>query len=325
MTFFYPDRTKITRKNAGEQFIKIYSCNYYSDFEARLKEFFGDGWNCYDVKNHTGYDQRKLTVQNNNTRFEAAVDNALELGFCTQKACEQFKDITIMQKITKETNEEKIVTVKSKDAIPSVKLMIYLCLIWKVGRVSVEEYKEADEDEEKAIRIVFHKNCEYNESDKDCVIFYNNKRIVLNSIFFEDVKQIANTNIGLNKTNKEAFLENLLKFRRPNLASTYALALWFFVTKGQSPIYDRYADIALRAIDQNKKVGHLNVKDDEKVVFKGIDSDITETTINYHLDYIAMLNQYFDWEHKIDKERRDIDRALWVYGHMFETKLPEKR
>ena len=94
------------------------------------------------------------------------------------------------------------------------------------------------------------------------------------------------------------------------LGSVSLIALLFFITQGELPIYDRYAEIALKAIAGNIRPGQ-EVRYAELPGKNDTASEIWKSRIQ---PYINTLEMFFgdEWE-----RNRDIDRALWVYGHLF--------
>ncbi len=104
------------------------------------------------------------------------------------------------------------------------------------------------------------------------------------------------------------------------------LTLLFFITKGECPIYDRFAMAALLSIDaENSK---KNEKGDHNIIYlpgdiiyleslpeKGDDKfkGLLANDDSIYCKYYDLLKKYFDKE----IINRNVDRALWVYGHIF--------
>jgi hypothetical protein len=92
----------------------------------------------------------------------------------------------------------------------------------------------------------------------------------------------------------------------------YILTVLFFVTHGRFPIYDRYAHIAALAIDQGLPPG----------------SCVTYRDVQKWSDFQHYMNLLLRISKACPQQlgnppmfiSRPIDRALWVYGHFFETK-----
>lgn len=92
----------------------------------------------------------------------------------------------------------------------------------------------------------------------------------------------------------------------------YSIAVLFFVSKGIYPIYDRFADTALRCIfseepkypfvGDSKKLGSFNIQ---------------SYYLNEYQDKINILLKELNISKVNFIEYRDLDRALWVYGHGF--------
>ncbi len=97
------------------------------------------------------------------------------------------------------------------------------------------------------------------------------------------------------------------------IGTVYMITLIYFLSAGELPIYDKFAQISVDAILKGKKPG-------EAVRFKELPVKATAefSTVmdngNAYKNYIESLNIIFGDEYKTN---RDIDRALWVYGHLF--------
>ena len=105
---------------------------------------------------------------------------------------------------------------------------------------------------------------------------------------------------------------NALQVKR--FGTTYMITMLYFLSRGKSPIYDRFAAKAVEAIcrgvsptqsDVPIVVPELPAKDSEG--FKRVYKERIEP-------YKAKLDQIFGNRWKAD---RCVDRALWVYGHAF--------
>lgn len=122
----------------------------------------------------------------------------------------------------------------------------------------------------------------------------------LNMIRPELDKKIKNGDINgsyeLIKTNKV-----------DGIGPVYIISILFFISKGKFPIYDRFARVALDSIDEGIKSK------------KGDSAKYSTITIDEYIDYknkLDKLYKEFYNDEDIDYIRnRDLDRALWVYGH----------
>jgi hypothetical protein len=93
--------------------------------------------------------------------------------------------------------------------------------------------------------------------------------------------------------------------------NVYILTVLFFAAHGRYPIYDRYAHVAAQAIGQDLRPG----------------SNVRYKELQNWVDYESYMNLLRD-VNKTDAKpsgdssmlvSRPVDRALWVYGHFFDT------
>ena len=85
--------------------------------------------------------------------------------------------------------------------------------------------------------------------------------------------------------------------------TVYILTILYFITKGQQPIFDRCAYKAAKAIFLGKQPNDIWYESPSSKSAKGI--------LNVISDYKWYLEQVFG----MSDISRDVDRALWVYGH----------
>lgn len=116
----------------------------------------------------------------------------------------------------------------------------------------------------------------------------------------------------LTSLSPEEILEKLRIQNIQNLGSVYLITLVSFITKGEYPIFDRFAQVAVSAIISGAKPGAYieekalsDRKSNAKAIINRCDSI-----------YVDSLKYVFGERYK---QNRDIDRALWVYGHLFES------
>ena len=95
------------------------------------------------------------------------------------------------------------------------------------------------------------------------------------------------------------------------LGTVYIITLLYFISHGQYPIYDRFAWKAIQAICDDTKPGdviHASELPEKK-------SHAFDTVFDTYMNpYMDKLKSVFGSTYQ---ESRDIDRALWVYGHKF--------
>lgn len=150
-----------------------------------------------------------------------------------------------------------------------------------------------------------------------------------------DIDQVVSAVEGLNYyDDKSGFLPEL--FKRLNkikgIGPVITITLAYFMSNGELPIYDRFAHIALLAIneiDLKDKVTADFFYTNDYINSVSITSDLSiqENLHRYSLyrDRIRRLNQQMGISNGVDKDR-SIDQALWTYGHLFnETKIREAR
>lgn len=143
----------------------------------------------------------------------------------------------------------------------------------------------------------------------------------------------------MSETEAKNLLKTLLKF--DGIGPVYAITLLYFITRGQYPIYDKFAHIAIVVIYNQKQYGSiiydrylnrntpLSDGPEQTVYLNSIDlkekgsnepkgQAIDKLFSDYHDHYLTPLNTLFHCEYGKDfNTDRRIDRALWVYGHLF--------
>ena len=159
-----------------------------------------------------------------------------------------------------------------------------------------------------------------------------NYTITINDQFVEFV---INSSVATDDDAVEA-LKTIMEV--PNIGFTYAVTLLYFMSKGQYPIYDKFAHIALLVIDGGSSFDCI-IKDSE-LQGKGrgknrkveIPSNIDKTADDknekikfafdkYKENYIGRINRIFNMNYGEEMiSDRTVDRALWVYGHLFNDK-----
>jgi len=122
------------------------------------------------------------------------------------------------------------------------------------------------------------------------------------------------------------------------LGNVYIITLRYFATRGEDPIYDQYADRAIKAISGNFSGGyglwvngpdHFDLNDisdltdprsligktDISLLIKSPDmSSLSNKRVDdVYNQYKELLIKVFDKDYK----KREVDQALWTYGHLF--------
>ncbi len=173
-------------------------------------------------------------------------------------------------------------------------------LAWKIGKInhkkSTDKFVYADD---------------WTNADKFNVKRYG-KKFELSLLAEYIVNNINNLENEV-KTNPQNVLNRLKSLNINGLGTVYLITLLYFISKGEYPIYDRFAKIAIDAISGDKTPGSFVEYNElpEK------NSREFETVIEQVIEYKKQIEDIFGTEHI---KNRDIDRALWVYGHSFTNK-----
>ncbi|MBO4563153.1 MAG: hypothetical protein J5772_06030 [Clostridia bacterium] len=107
----------------------------------------------------------------------------------------------------------------------------------------------------------------------------------------------------------------ILRDAPTGIGAVYAITLLFFITKGNKPIYDQYAMMALFNMTPDPLIGYHELP--QRGTEGRIDGGFIEKLTERYEQYIALLEHHFG---DMYKKCRDIDRALWVYGHLCKDK-----
>lgn len=122
---------------------------------------------------------------------------------------------------------------------------------------------------------------------------------------------------------KELFLKIKDAYSLFNYGTVYIINQMFFLSRGAIPIYDRFAHVAVKALRMGKSplevfVPNAPLKNEQP---KGKDRVNKKyfLAVNNLEEYMWLLNEVFPDEiHKngdIMFISRELDQALWVYGH----------
>lgn len=107
------------------------------------------------------------------------------------------------------------------------------------------------------------------------------------------------------------------------IGPVYAITLLYFLSKGRYPIYDKFAHIAIKMIEEELPFKSLVEDKTLEKEFSTGAVDAEKIFRSYQDKYIARLHNVFGDAYQ---KNRDIDRALWVYGHLFsDTKKNQQR
>lgn len=143
--------------------------------------------------------------------------------------------------------------------------------------------------------------------EKDAIeISYRGKTINPTKVMSVCSRIDGKEDIDLKKT-----IEELKKI--DGVGNVIAITIIYFVTKGvKYPIYDKFAHTALIKINREDEFDTL--VNDKELSKEFRDGDNLDAVIADYNNYIEMVSEMeHDWKGPI----RSTDRALWMYGHLF--------
>ena len=91
-----------------------------------------------------------------------------------------------------------------------------------------------------------------------------------------------------------------------NVGAVYIINLLFFLSKGEYPIYDKFAHVALKALS-------LGVSPSYAFVGGAPEKGEIKKVKSMYLDYVSLIDSLIGLE--VYGKDRKWDRALWAYGH----------
>ena len=176
-------------------------------------------------------------------------------------------------------------------------------LAWKIGKI---KHKDTDENG----KITFSKD-PYHFN----IYRYGKKWEEIKEFVEYIVKHIDRLYLT-SKDSPQEVLNELGKKAKNGIGPVYLITLLYFISKGQYPIYDRFAYIALQEIKNGAepfttKIEPQTLPNKTSKKFKSVYEDYIEPymqdiSLVFGSDYNSSIEEY-----------RNIDRALWVYGHAF--------
>ncbi len=173
-------------------------------------------------------------------------------------------------------------------------------LAWKAGRLQIDNGKP----------VLFCKN------EEDCSFYLNGNGSHIKIDEFNAYCKNLNDNksalldcVDHGKWN-EAYKIGLEKAPK-NIGMVNILNALFFISKGKAPIYDKFVHKAVLALNRNQSPVDISLADNPNK------TDDKKISAIYH-DYMKLLKEVFP-DYEFNKGgifiSRELDRALWVYGH----------
>lgn len=206
---------------------------------------------------------------------------------------------------------------------------IFLILAWKIGGIDMKQSNNLLLNPDR--KIYYYENKGWNEKELKGksygkLIEFDN---VLNvsAVLSETRKEWNKKGFAVDATAASDLLTNLTRKNARQMGSVYYLTLLYFLTSSRWPIYDQYAYKAMDAIIREKEPYRESVdykkelpeKVNGKDFSKDLSSVVFENSVYHYKKYVDFLTEF---EKELPAERkytvsRDIDRALWAYGHFF--------
>ena len=203
-------------------------------------------------------------------------------------------------------------------------------LAWKMGRINHKEsingvYKYTGNDEKQdPAKLSWSDgiNCGYLKA--------NNRSGDIEHIseFVDRVRELKNgvINNELHRSPREMLeaIQGTLQIGTKNevrgIGSVYLITMLYFVSGGEYPIYDQFAAMALDAIKNGKKPGStIQIKDLPDKKSKSFLNllDNPNSVYSSYIKNLEELSELFYGNKDGYQNDRRLDRALWVYGHLF--------
>lgn len=174
-------------------------------------------------------------------------------------------------------------------------------LAWKIGKIRHTESERAKK---------FAYASDWSGAEELSVTRYGR------SFDLEGIADFIASNIGelgaQSISDPQGVLDRLRNQDVKGLGTVYLITLLYFISKGRYPIYDRFAKMALYAIRDGLEPGapvpYIDIPGKES-------RKRFERVMDDHMNpYIGDFRDIFDEK---ALQSRDVDRALWVYGHCF--------
>ena len=116
----------------------------------------------------------------------------------------------------------------------------------------------------------------------------------------------------IDKDDVEGCINCLMSCKVRGIGPVYSIAVLFFLSKGKYPIYDRFVKTALDV---------LYSSDGKSIPKRGDSAKCGEVNPQVYLDFRRKMDSLYKELYpgeEIDYiKNRELDRALWVYGHGF--------
>ncbi|GEM_PF-4443699 len=178
-------------------------------------------------------------------------------------------------------------------------------LAWKIGKIC---HRQCYDQSVHNRNIIYHQDWNGNNT----VIYGVSED--LNPFIESLISGLERNNLReIARENPQCCLNMLKQYSEEieRLYSVYLVTLLFFLSGGESPIYDCYAAKALFLYHEQQTGERIKYEPLPNKYSRDFSVLCTDNNSIYK-KYINLLNTYYGerW-----KEERDIDRSLWVLGH----------
>ena len=175
-------------------------------------------------------------------------------------------------------------------------------LAWKMGKIKQDKLEDGS-------GFAYHEDWKNAEENPEDILRYGKPFEV--SYLFD--RMLENKEILKQASVKEAlewFQEHPVNY----LGTVYMITLLYFISQANYPIYDQFAKKAIDAIKREAKpyesIPYMTLPEKNSPQFCKVEKRVEE--------FKKDIDDIFGYENY--KASRDIDRALWVYGHLFKDK-----
>lgn len=198
-------------------------------------------------------------------------------------------------------------------------------LAWKIGKI---KHRESEENSKRAGKVIFSYSNDWERADelKDVHLYDKENEFPIDKIAEYLYKERKSLEV-LAVENPQRFLDRINAKDFPRIGTVYMITLLYFFSHGEHPIYDRFAMLALSAIDSEKSP-NLGEKVCVDVKFKEMPSKESSRFATIMDNEMSIYEEKFNEAFGAYKEsvksnlaetelKRKFDQALWVYGHLF--------
>ena len=209
-------------------------------------------------------------------------------------------------------------------------------LAWKMGKIDHDVSNDDKRRDKQDIK--YYKNWAEEDNEKNIIVSvqFPYQQIVKGNAFKTVAERIGELRKHYSEDhNASVIWEELLKLSDDGnkaslrgLGTVYLITLLHFITGGEYPIYDRFAMASLAVWQLKSLKNEVTITKNSVVRGSSLPSKDTKQakellSAGIYCNYIKVLKQFCEAYYGNEDEwktNRDVDRALWVFGHFFEVK-----